>query len=133
MGSLTSDLCTIEYDERIDYFVRAVLEVPIHGIEEPFLWGIWVSASKKSFLRYVETYDAPVEGDGFLGWVCNRIEAYPTDRSRPSNVWIQINGQRPKIVLHRSENEVDQLVIDQTEGISVERAQQLAEAAMHTV
>jgi hypothetical protein len=40
-------------------FVRACLEIPIHGVSEPFLWGVWVSLSQKNFDRYVTTYDHP--------------------------------------------------------------------------
>lgn len=131
MGKISSDFCTITHDEGTDYFIRAVLEVPIHGVEEPFLWGVWVSLSEKSFNRYVQTYDSPVEGDGFFGWVCNAIPAYPYGNSRPADVVVQIGGQRPKVFLHRGEHEDDTLVIDQVHGISVARAQQIAERAFH--
>ena len=131
MAKLSSDICTIAHDEGTDYFIRGVLEVPIHGIEEPFLWGVWVSLSEKSFNRYVETYDNPVEGDGFFGWVCNAIPAYPFGNSRPADVAVQLGGQRPKVILHRDSQEVDPLVIDQTHGISITRAQEIAERVFH--
>lgn len=131
MGRLTEDICTIKHQEGTDYFIRAVLEVPIHGVEEPFLWGVWVSLSEKSFNRYVETYDDPVEGDGFFGWVCNEISAYPFDRSRPADVRVQLGRARPKVVLHRADDERDPLVIDQVHGISIARAQEIAEQALH--
>ncbi|MGQ3053724.1 MAG: DUF2199 domain-containing protein [Roseateles sp.] len=133
MGKIDSDFCTVTHDEGTDYFIRAVLEVPIHGVEEPFLWGLWVSLSEKSFRRYAETYDDPVEGDGFFGWVCNAIPAYPFGESRPADVVVQLGRQRPTIVLHRGEPEDDPLVIDQVHGISISRAQQLAERAFHEV
>ena len=132
MGELSSDFCTITHDGQTDYFIRTVLEIPIHGSAEPFTWGIWVSLSKKSFDRYVETYEAPIEGEGFFGWVCNAIPNYPTGpSSRPADVIVQSGRQRPKIRLHRSEREDDPLVLDQYEGISVARAQWLAEQTMH--
>lgn len=131
MGRLSSDFCTITHDEGTDFFIRAVLEVPIHGIEDPFLWGVWVSLSEKSFTRYVETYDEPVEGEGFFGWVCNAIPAYPYHESRPADVVVQLGGRRPKVLLHRGEPETDLLVIDQVNGISVGRAQEIAELAFH--
>ena len=131
MGRLSSDLCTISHDEGTDYFIRAVLEVPIHGVEEPFLWGVWVSLSKESFDRYQETYDEPVEGDGFFGWLCNTLEAYSWKESRAADVYVQLGGQRPKVVLHRSDPDTDPLVIDQANGISVARAQQIAERSLH--
>ena len=131
MGKITEDICTVEHEERTDYFIRAVLEVPIHGVEAPFLWGVWVSLSEKSFRRYEETYHSPVQGEGFFGWVCNRISLYPYEPSRPSDVVIQLGGNRPKVVLHKGDPEDDPLVIDQVNGISVARAQALAERAMH--
>lgn len=131
MGELSSDFCSITHDEGTNYFVRAVLEVPIHGVKDPFLWSVWVSTSERSFNHYLETYDSPVEGDGFFGWLCNSINLYPSDSPRPADVYVQSDGTRPKVVLHSSRNEADQLVIDQQHGITVERAQQLAEQAMH--
>ena len=131
MGTLTSDFCTITHEEGTDRFIRAVLEVPIHGVGDPFLWGIWVSLSEKSFNRYSETYDTPVEGEGFFGWVCNQINLYPYEHSRPADVLVQLGGSRPKVVLHRGNPEDDPLVIDQVNGISIARAQELAERAMH--
>lgn len=131
MGRWNEDLCTITHEDGVDYFIRAVLEVPIHGVDEPFLWGVWVSLSEKSFNRYVETYDDPVEGDGFFGWVCNEIRAYPFDRARPADVRVQPGRQRPKVILHRADEERDPLVIDQVHGISVARAQEIAERVFH--
>jgi len=128
---LGNDLCTIPGEEGTNYFVRAVLEVPIHGVDEPFTWGVWVSLSEKSYNRYVDTYDDPVEGDGFFGWVCNEIGLYPYDKTRAADVLVQLGGMRPKLRLHSGDNEDDPLVIDQQNGISVARAQQLAEQAMH--
>jgi hypothetical protein len=131
MGRLSSDFCTIEYDGHTDYFIRAVLEIPIHGVEEPFLWGVWVSASEASFKRYLETYDVPVPCDDFSGWLCNTPRPYPWPSSRLADVRMQANGKRPKVMLHRGVPERDALVLDQLNGISIARAQQLAEQAIH--
>ena len=83
MGKLSSDFCVITDTEGTDYFIRAVLEVPIHGAEKPFLWGVWVSLSQESFKRYWDTYDDPQVGEGFFGWLCNKIPVYPI--CQPSN------------------------------------------------
>jgi hypothetical protein len=132
MGSLTSDFCTITHDEGTDYFVRAILEVPIHGIEDPFLWGIWVSLSEQSFARYRETYDDNARaGEGFFGWVSNDIPVYPYAQSRPSNVVMQPGGNRPTVTLHHSDLPDDPLSIDQAQGITVAKAEELAERTQH--
>ena len=131
MGVLSEDFCTITHTDGIDRFVRAVLEVPIHGVEKPFLWGVWVSLSEKSFNRYKETYSDPVVGEGFFGWVCNRISLYPYEQPRAADVVVRSGRSRPLVVLHRGDPEDDPLVLDQMHGISVARAQELAELALH--
>jgi hypothetical protein len=111
MGYINSDLCTITHEEGTDYFVRAVLEIPIHGIEEPFIWGVWVSLSEKSFKRYVETFDAPVEGDGFFGWVCNAIPWYSPAQTLATDVAVQLGGNRPLLLLHHGSSNDHPLIL----------------------
>ncbi len=130
-SKLSDDLCLIERDGVTDCFIRAVLEIPIHGASEPFLWGVWVSLSETSFNRYLETFDEPVPGEGFFGWVCNDISLYPYERSRAADVIVQGGRGRPKVILHKGDPEDDPLVIDQVQGITIARAQELAERAMH--
>jgi hypothetical protein len=131
LATLTEDVCIIADGDGTDRFVRAVLEVPIHGVDDPFLWGVWVSLSEKSFDRYLETSDDPVEGEAFFGWVCNDIALYPSTRARPADVVVRSAGMRPRVVLHRGDREDDPLVVDQVSGISIARAQELAERALH--
>lgn len=133
MGTLSSDFCTITHEEGRDYFVRTVLEIPIHGVTEPFVWGVWVSLSEKSFTRYVETYDNPVAGEGFFGWVCNRLPVYPHESPLATDVVVQAGGLRPKLHLHHGSGRDEQVVLDQLNGISIARAQELAERAQHGV
>jgi hypothetical protein len=132
MGKLSSDLCTITHGEEVDRFIRTVLEIPILGVTDPFVWGVWVSLSEKSYTRYVGTYAAPNEGDGFFGWLCNMLPCYPAGGPFGADVIVQLNHQRPRLVLHETEP-LHPLVIDQREGITVARAQEIAEAAMHGV
>lgn len=97
MATLSSDFCTIVHEGETDRFIRAVPEVPIIGVEEPFLWGVWVSLSEKRFNRYRETYDNPIAGEGFFGWVCNEIKLYPYSTPRPSDVIVQPGHDRPRL------------------------------------
>jgi hypothetical protein len=131
MAQINDDFCVITHEEGTDRFIRAILEVPILGASEPFLWGVWVSLSEKSFERYRDTYHHPVEGETYFGWVCNQIRLYPHTKTRAADVVVQTGGKRPKLILHRGDPEDDPLVVDQMAGISVARAQELAERAMH--
>jgi len=132
MGALDPNFCTIRHDEVVDRFIRGVLEVPIVGVAEPFIWGVWVSLSAQSFAKYQDTHAAPVLGDGFFGTLCNRLPGYPDTVALPADVHVQLNGLRPLIVLHRVGDSQDHpLAIDQRDGISAERAQELAECTTH--
>ena len=131
IGKLSSDICTINHEEGTDHFVRTILEVPIHGVTEPFTWGVWVSLSEKSFTRYVETYDDPVEGEGFFGWLCNQLPYYPETNALAADVIVQVGGIRPTLRLHHGSEENHQLITDQRDGITVARAQEIAEYVAH--
>jgi len=132
MGHCTSDLCTIANDGHTDFFIRAVLEVPIHGVADPFMWGLWVSLSERSFQRYVDTYDTPVEGEGFFGWVCNTVPWYPkVEHLLAADVFVQAGGKRPLLRLHAKGDDEHPLVIDQQQGISIAKAQEIAESLTH--
>jgi hypothetical protein len=48
-GKLGDDLCYYEDEDGVHYFARTIIEVPIHGVSEPFMWGVWVSLSKESY------------------------------------------------------------------------------------
>lgn len=127
-GKLASDLCYYEDEEGYHYFIRVVLEIPIHGIQEPFMWGIWVSVSEKSFNHYFETYDSPSLEYGYFGYISNYLPFYKNTYALASDVNVQLGGSRPKLNLHETEHE---LVSDYRQGISIEKAQEIAELCMH--
>ena len=131
MGRINSDFCTITHGEETDFFIRAVLEVPIRGVAEPFTWGLWVSLSEKSFKRYYDTYDDPVAGDGFFGWVCNEVPWYPPAESLATDVAVRLGGMRPLLLLHHGGENDHPLVRDQRHGISVAKAQEIGEFLQH--
>ncbi len=130
-GWINDDLCKVTIEEHTDFFIRVILEVPIHGVSEPFLWGVWVSASQKSYERYVETFDAPVKGDGFFGWVSNAIPWYPEARHLATNVYLQTDGGRPLLRLHSGGTDDHPLIYDQENGITMAKAQEIAEFVLH--
>jgi hypothetical protein len=108
--------------------VRVCLELPIHGHAEPFVWGVWVSLSAENFARYRETWDAPDTADRYFGWFCNRLPGYPDTLNLKTLVHPRGEGLRPWIELEPGEHP---LAIDQHEGLSMSRAQALAELVLH--
>ena len=127
IAKIGTDLCKITHADVTDYFVRCILEIPIEGVAEPFTWGVWSSLSESSFRRYVETYEAPVDGEVFFGWLCNRLPCYPDTISLPADIHVQLGGTRPKLRLHLGKADDHPLVMDQLNGISIARAQEIAE------
>lgn len=127
-GELGSDLCLYEDEDGMHYFIRVVLNIPIIGVTEPFMWGVWVSLSKESYDHYVETYDEPDEGNGYFGWFCNYLPWYSDTYAMATDVRPQTGGDRPYLELHESEHE---LYLDYANGISIEKAQEIAEKCMH--
>lgn len=127
---LTSDLCVID-DE--DFFIRALLEIPIIGVDEPFAWGVWVTHSQENFLRYQDTYDDDQTGDGAFGWLPVTMPGY--DRADdgglieniPCDVYWRSEGLRPLVIPQESDHP---LYKDVKDGISRKRAEQLALEAM---
>ncbi|MCL1049937.1 DUF2199 domain-containing protein [Shewanella abyssi] len=128
-GKLTKDLCFYTDEDGTHYFVRAVMEISIDGVSEPFTWGVWSSLSKSSYDRYVETYDNPDLKDCFFGCFSNYLPYYESTYALKLEVQPQENNQRPLLVPHESEH---QLVIDFENGISISRAQEIAEKCMHS-
>lgn len=127
-GKLGSDLCWYEDDDGRHQFIRVCLEIPIHGVSEPFLWGVWVSLSRKSFERYTETYEEPDTGDRYFGWLCNRLPYYESTYALKTQVHPRSAKTRPWIEL---EDSAHALCRDYRDGISIARAQEIAEAVMH--
>ncbi len=123
---LNADICAI-HDE--DFFVRACLEVPVHGQDEPFIWGVWVSLSQPNFERYVGTIGKSSDEEGpYFGWLCNRLPGYPDTLLLKTQVRFRSGNLRPSIELEPTDHP---LAVDQRNGISPEALRQIVEANMH--
>jgi hypothetical protein len=125
---LTSDLCAITHEQGTDRFVRVVLEIPIHGVEEPFTWGVWVSLSEENFKRYLDMWEDPNESDSYFGWFCNRLPYYADTLSLKTRVRPRKGGTRPYLELERNGHLLAEHLYD---GITIQKAQEIAEHAQH--
>jgi len=127
IAKISDDMCIINDEDR---FIRVVLEVPIKGYKEGFMWGVWISVSETNFLNYQENFDSKDYEDTYFGWFCNILPFYPETLHLKTNAFIESGGQRPKIDLELSEHP---LTIDYNNGISWERAVEIAQVAMHGI
>lgn len=127
-GKINDDLCYYTDEEGTHYFARVIIEIPIHGVMEPFMWGVWVSLSKVSYEHYVETWNEPDIEKIYFGWFCNKLPYYASTYSLATDVHPQADGTRPHLSLHEVDHE---FYHDFKNGISIEKAQKIAEIAMH--
>ena len=116
----TEDRCTVRDEQGNEhYFVRGVLFIPIHGQDEPFGLGVWVSQSRANYERYVRN---EMMGPTF-GYIVNRIAHYRENTFLlKSSVHFSGGKERPTIELEPSDHP---LSVEQRTGISLERAWQI--------
>jgi hypothetical protein len=113
---LSADTCII--DDR-EFYIRGVIEIPVHDYPERFGFGVWVSQKKENFYQYVENPDSAEIGP-FFGWLSTRIDFYPVDTLLLKTMaHFRSDGLRPYIELEPTDHP---LAVDQRKGISVERA-----------
>ncbi|MES0812404.1 DUF2199 domain-containing protein [Roseibium sp. SCPC15] len=125
---LNSDLCVVDNET---YFIRTTLEIPINGSDDSFLWGVWVSQSKESFDRYVETYEQDQTGDRSFGWLAVSMPGYSSKDTDHASLATDVvwGNERPELKIHDDQDHP--LAVDQREGISWERAVELAVLLNH--
>jgi len=116
---VTSDLCSID-DE--DFFIRGVIEICVHGLENPFGFGVWVSQKKENFQTYVENFESDAIGP-FFGWLSTNLLCYPNGTILLKTM-AHFRGEkaRPFIEVEPTDHP---LAVDQVKGISLERAWEL--------
>jgi hypothetical protein len=104
--------------------VRAVLEIPVHGLDSPFSFGCWSTLSRENFDKYLTGFDGGNYPDmgPWPGWLCNKLENYLGND--PIAVWVipQTDRQRPKLFVQLDDHP---LAIDQDNGITPERVLEL--------
>jgi len=127
---LSTDTCIVDHET---FLIRAILEVPIVGVDQPFMWGVWVSQSQANFERYVTTFEQDQLGEVSFGWLAVALPGYdrPNESGWPSlacNVHWGPRDQRPAIELQVCDH---QLYYDQINGIDWPRAVELARLALH--
>ena len=125
---LTPDWCTIGDDQ---FFVRGSLEVHVHGHEEPFSWGVWVSLSRTNFERYSTLHDDPEReaADRFVCWLCSAIPGYPDVSRLKAAVHVRPWPSAPFVDLEPTDHP---LALEQRNGITTKRVHEIAQSVMHS-
>lgn len=124
---LDSDACIVD---ETHCFVRATIDIPVHGLDEPFSWGVWVSLSGDSFDAWDACFNEAKRSriGPFFGWLSTRLPAYPDTLNLKTRVHLRDDGMRPAIELEPSGHP---LAVAQRDGITAERVAELYARLVH--
>jgi len=124
---LTEDGCVIDGNQ---FFVKGLLEIPVHGVPEPFVWGVWLSLSEASFEQYVALFDDEQRPAGaeFFGWLCSSVPHYPETQLLKTMLHVREYPMRPWVELEPTDHP---WAVAQREVISRVDAIALAERLLH--
>jgi len=124
---LTEDLCVIA--DKF-FFARGCIEIPVIGHEDPFIWGVWVSLSEKSFMEFQEILKVAERSHygPYFGWLSTYLKMYPDTKGIKTRVHIRNNGIRPYIELEKNGHP---LAVEQERGISLARVAEIYACMVH--
>jgi hypothetical protein len=124
---LSSDQCIID-DKH--FFIVGNLEVPVASVEERFSWDVWVSLSEKNFARACELWqkEGRESEPPYFGWLSTALPCYPNTLSLKTMVHTREVGRRPWVELEPTDHP---LAMEQREGITLARVQEIAELVLH--
>ena len=126
-AELSSDQCIIDGKH---FFILGRILLPIKDYEQPFIWLAWASLSEKNFRRAGDLWhEAGREKESpYFGWLQNSLPYEPSTLNLKTMVHTRPVGERPIIELEPTDHP---LAIEQREGITLRRAQEMAECLLH--
>ena len=124
---ITADQCVI--DGRF-YYVRGRFALPVHGLDEPFIWGVWARLRPEDFYTTNKRWTDPnrVDEPAYAGLLNSELPLYGDTLNLPVHVVTQPVGRRPHFFVVNPQHP---LAAEQREGISMERVIQIAEIMLH--
>jgi hypothetical protein len=123
----TPDQCVIDGK---DFYLRGRILVPVIGLEEPFVWGVWVEVSPKSFLKTNELWTVAGREmePAFSGWLNSQLPLFGDTLNLEVSVQTQMVGSRPHFTVVDEEHP---LGVEQRNGITMQRVKEIAEKMLH--
>lgn len=121
---LDSDFCVVKGQQR---FIRCSLEIPVHGLDEGLLWGVWLSVDDYSFEDYRAHFDDDGHEARYTGRIGNVLPGYPDTLEVACTAVPQPNGERPVILPEPADHP---LAVDFHDGIAWDKAIAIAEVIM---
>ena len=124
---LTPDQCVIDGTR---FFLRGRIVVPVHGLAEPFIWGVWAEVGPRDFLRTQQlwTTEGRESEPAYPGWLDTGLPSFPNTLNLEVRVRTQVVGRRPHFDIVSERHALGR---EQRVGITLDRVIQLAESLLH--
>ncbi|GAB4394873.1 MAG: DUF2199 domain-containing protein [Kiloniellaceae bacterium] len=123
----SNDDCVIDEEW---FFVRGCIDIPVHGTDDDFSWGVWVSLSEDNYLTWRDYFgkDQRSHVGPFFGWLNAWLKPYPSTVNLKTMLHLRDDGLRPYIEIEPSDHP---LSVEQRTGISIERLSEIYSIMMH--
>ena len=124
---LGTDNCIIDHER---FLIRGCLEIPVHGEQDPFVWGVWVDISEKDYEAFEAAFGKNHRSHigPFAGYLGNLLPTYPDTLNLVVVAHLRDDGIRPFIELSPTEHQIFE---EQRNGISHARLAEIYEHVMH--
>ena len=128
-ATIGSDQCILDAQW---FFLRGIIEIPILGSNEPFLWGVWASIRQEVFDEIADSWEEQgreAKYGPYKGRLANSLAIYPETLNLKLKIAIQPVGVRPLFLLEDNDHV---LAVQQRSGISQQQAVELASFLLHS-
>jgi hypothetical protein len=112
------DLCAIKSGQ---YFVRALLPLPVESRSRDYAIGLWVQVEESTFRRVIELWSEPnqVSEPPFSAWLANTIPTVPNTLGLAVQLHLTGPTTRPRLKIA---SQGHPLAVEQHQGITAHRA-----------
>ncbi len=120
---ISPDQCVV--DDRF-YYVRGRFAIPVHGLDEPFIWGVWARLRGPDFFRTNKLWNDPerVNEPLYEALLNSELPLYGDTLNLPIQVHTMPVGRRPHFFPTDASHP---LAVEQRDGISMQRVVEIAE------
>ncbi len=124
---MSTDQCEIDGEH---FFVHGLIQIPVIDGPNDFRWGVWVSLSPTNYQRMMDLwYQAGRESEPpYFGWLQTQLPLYPPTLNLKAMVHTRPVGMRPLVELEPTDHP---LAVEQRQGITMKRVQEIAEQLLH--
>ena len=124
---LSSDACIIDGKH---FFLLGRIELPVSDSPDPFVWLTWVSVSEANFARAGDLWytEGRESEPPYFVWIQSALPYPGGTLSLKGELITRPVGQRPLVMLEPTDHP---LAVEQRNGITLARVQEIVEGALH--